>query len=526
MAPTDAFLRPFYFIMQNTLHYPSRTTPLLLAALGVGIAGDLLIPSDLWRAGFALWMAVVAIVAIGLRGRNSSASVAMTAEDGRSYRERTALITGTAVAAAGLAWRDAEMLLPIDLLSTLCMGALVAWHGTGRQLGDLTVVQSLRAAAIGVVTLATGAPSALRDGAEHSEAERAALVRHLRAIMIGIVLGVPPFLLVGGLLGASDQRFADHLSALHRLLTNDGVAHFLTTAFVGWLALGWLRNATRDRVPTVVPEVRSPGLPLLTVSVGLTGLIALLALYLTTQAQALFGGAEHLLATVGLTPAEYARRGFFEMVVASGVVVGTLVVAEWLLHEDPTARRRFAMIGGVLVAEVAALLLSAVARMRLYIGEFGLTEDRVLAVAIMALVAAALAVVVASLPRGQSTRFAPRMLGVTIGWVALLNVVNPEAIVVRTNLARAAEGGTFDVSYHAKLSGDAVAVLVAEAGRLPAPTCAALSTALTAHWSKRLAESSGDWRSESLSSRRARTWHAAGATLPCRVEGALEGTAQ
>jgi hypothetical protein len=274
-----------------------------------------------------------------------------------------------------------------------------------------------------------------------------------------------------------------------------------------------------------VPEIRSPGLSFLTVSVGLIGLVALLALYLSTQADALFGGAEHLVATVGLTPAEYARRGFFEMVVAAGVVVATMVAADWLLADDEPTRRRFGMVGGVLVVEVAALLLSAVARMQLYIGEFGLTEDRVLAIAIMGLVGAALVLLLTTLPRGRSARFAPRMLGVTIGWVALLNVVNPEGIVVRTNLARAAEGRTFDVPYHAQLSGDALAVLVAEAGRLPAPTCAALSTALTAHWAKRLAESSGDWRSEGLSSSRARAWHTAGATLPCRADGGAGSTA-
>jgi hypothetical protein len=511
--------------MQSTLPTAMRTTPLLLAALAVGIAGDLLIPNDLWRAGFAAWMAIVAIVAITLRARRTGASMAMTPEAGGTLHERTALIVGAAVAAAGLAWRDAEILLPIDLLSTLCMGALVAWHGTGRRLRELTVVQSARAAVIGVVTLATGAPAALRDGAEHS-ATRVEFARRLRALAIGIVLAIPPLAIVAGLLSESDQRFEAYIVEVHRLLTTTAAQHLLTTVFITWLALGWLRSATHDRVTTIVPEVRSPGLALLSVSVGLGGLIALLALYLTTQAQALFGGAEHLLATVGLTPAEYARRGFFEMVVASGVVVATLVMADWLLRDDETERLRFGMIGGVLVVEVAALLLSAVARMRLYIGEFGLTGDRFFAIAIMALVAAALVVVLTTLPRGQSARFAPRMLGVTIGWVALLNVVNPGAIIVRTNLARAEAGKAFDVPYHAKLSGDALAVFVTEAGRLPAPTCAALSTALTTQWAKRLAESSGDWRSESLSSRRARAWYAAGATLPCRAEGALEGAAQ
>jgi hypothetical protein len=102
----------------------------------------------------------------------------------------------------------------------------------------------------------------------------------------------------------------------------------------------------------------------------------------------------------------------------------------------------------------------------------------------------------------------------------LLNVSNPGAIIVRTNLARAEEGKAFDVPYHAKLSGDALAVFVTEASRLPAATCTALSAALTAHWTKRFAESTGDWRSESLSSQRARAWHAAGAVFPCRAEGA------
>ncbi|MFM2141088.1 MAG: hypothetical protein RLZZ25_1353, partial [Gemmatimonadota bacterium] len=85
--------------MQSTLQQTTiRTTPLLLAALLVGIAGDLLIPQDLWRAGFALWMVGVTFIALGLRTRTATPD-----------RERTALIVGAAIAATGLAWRDAEM---------------------------------------------------------------------------------------------------------------------------------------------------------------------------------------------------------------------------------------------------------------------------------------------------------------------------------------------------------------------------------------------------------------------------------
>jgi hypothetical protein len=213
------------------------------------------------------------------------------------------------------------------------------------------------------------------------------------------------------------------------------------------------------------------------------------------------------------------------MVVAAGVVVATMVAADWLLADDEPTRRRFGMVGGVLIAEVGALLLSAVVRMQLYIREFGLTSDRLLAIAVMVLVAGALVVVITTLPRGRPARFAPRMLLVTIGWVAMLNVTNPDAMVVRTNLARAEAGAPFDVGYHAALSADGLAVLQTEAERLPPETCTALAAALAAHWTTRLTESPDDWRTESLASMQARTWHAEGATLPCRADGGAGSTA-
>jgi len=70
------------------------------------------------------------------------------------------------------------------------------------------------------------------------------------------------------------------------------------------------RSATPLRVP--VSKVRSPGLPFLSVGVGLYALIALLVLFLATQA-ACCSGRAFLLATQGLTVAAYAREGFFSL---------------------------------------------------------------------------------------------------------------------------------------------------------------------------------------------------------------------
>ena len=73
--------------------------------------------------------------------------------------------------------------------------------------------------------------------------------------------------------------------------------------------------------------MRSPSIAFTSVSVALYGLVVLLALFLGTQARVLFGGAAYLEATAGLTVAEYARAGFFQLVVAGGETSGACVQA-------------------------------------------------------------------------------------------------------------------------------------------------------------------------------------------------------
>jgi hypothetical protein len=211
----------------------------------------------------------------------------------------------------------------------------------------------------------------------------------------------------------------------------------------------------------------------------------------------LYGGAEYLRTTAGLTVAEYAREGFFQLVVVAGIVLVTLVAADWLVAKEAEAVKRYRAVGTVLVGLVAALLVSAVTRMWLYVSNFGLTIDRVLATSIMFWVLAAFVTYAATMLRGRGDRFAPVLLMVTIGWVALLNAASPEGIVVRTNLARAAAGKKFDAPYHAKLSADALPMLIKAAPTLPAKECAALSESLKTVWTARH-EKRADWRSWNL----------------------------
>ncbi len=455
---------------------------ILFAALLIAVAGDLLLRGGEPRLGFTLLIALVTGSAVVIGGR--------------ADRERTFLLAGTAVAALGVVLRDSEALYAIDLLSVLCMGALAVWRGSGRSLARLEVLDAPRAAVLAVLTTLVGAPEVLR-ATGHAEPDDGARAARTRARAIGTVLALPPLLLVTALLGSADSVFGGFLQNTADFLALEGVQHVVVIVVLAWLAMGWLLGTLDGSAVVKLPEIRSPGLPFASVSVGLYGLVLLLTLFLGTQVRVLFGGAEYLSTTAGLTVAEYAREGFFQLVVVAGIVLATLIAADWLMAREEAAVRRYRAAGTVLVGLVAALLVSAVARMWLYVTNFGLTIDRVLATAIMLWVVAAIVTFAVTMLRGRGERLAPVMLIVTIGWVVSLNAVNPEAIVVRTNVARAAAGKAFDAPYHAKLSADALPALLAAAPTLPATACAALSESLATVWKERRA-ARGDWRSLSL----------------------------
>ena len=457
---------------------------LVIAAGVVGISGDVLLRGGMWRLGFAIWIAVLAGAVFVV---HLSAS-----------RERIALLCGLCAAAFGLAWRDAEMIYTINLLSVLCMGAIVIWHGTGQHIREFAIVDVVRAPLLAIGNSLGGATVVLRQLTGPRSGE-SSLTAQLRALTVGVILAAPPAILVASLLSSSDAVFGRRLDAIVAFLTADAIHHAFVAAVMSWLAAGWIRGASGDAMSHFVPNVPTPTVPLLSVSIILGAQIAVLGLFCATQLETLFGGHAFLLRTEGLSLATYAREGFFETVVAAGMVVGTLVVAEWLLGDaHDVSPKRVPIMGAILLVLVALLLVSGILRIALYVREFGMTVDRALASAGVVWVAAIVVIAALTTLRHRAHRFLPITLVATIAWVATVNVINLEGLVVRYNLHRTDTGASFDVAYHAKLSADALPALVSGASRLPAAQCDELARALTLAWGVRLAdpETGGrDWRS-------------------------------
>jgi hypothetical protein len=237
----------------------------------------------------------------------------------------------------------------------------------------------------------------------------------------------------------------------------------MLTGTVAWLAAGMMFFAQRrpERVAS------TPFAPKLGAVEGLTLLLAvdgLFALFAAVQSACLFGGR---LPVHGITYAEYARRGFFELLTVAVLSLVLLSAAQRLVKlETAGVRALFRGAGAAQVALVLLMLLGAVTRLQMYEEAYGYTEERLLAHALMPVLAALLVF------RGvtlfwRPQRFGPAVLAAGLLYLALLNALNPEAQVARLNLARYAQTGTVDADYLATLGPDARPDLDDALPRLP-----------------------------------------------------------
>ncbi len=162
---------------------------------------------------------------------------------------------------------------------------------------------------------------------------------------------------------------------------------------------------------------------------------------------------------------------------------------------------RFRALSATLLVLIGLMMMSAVQRMRLYMDAYGLTQDRVYAMAFMIWIGVVLALFGATVLRGMRNRFAFGAVTTGFATLAVLNIMNPDAVIVRTNLARAEAGAELDLEYATRLHADAIPELIARApALLPEDQCDVFWRAID-RWTPREAT---DWRTWNLSRAKAR----------------------
>jgi hypothetical protein len=196
-------------------------------------------------------------------------------------------------------------------------------------------------------------PIALRElftGQRNAGArERARTTLRLSLIVGGLLL------VFGSLLRSADPIFAS-LVSLPELDVETIASHVILMGFCAWIAGGWAYGALAES-PSLrrAPERFPVTLGALDLTTALGTLAVLFGAYVLTQLGWFFGGERFLRATTGLTAAQYARQGFFQMVWVVTLVVPLLLATRAVLAPDPALARRHTLMSLPIVALLGAI---------------------------------------------------------------------------------------------------------------------------------------------------------------------------
>ena len=320
--------------------------------------------------------------------------------------------------------------------------------------------------------------------------------KKLKDVTRGVLIAAPLLLVFGGLFASADEAFRGLITRIFDFQWLDGQWLFQTVAiflFCGVLAAGVYRMilSKSEDVPLGPPVAPNDSnrLGITEVSIVLGLLNDLFGIFVWIQAQYLFGGVRHLKLVEGLTYAEYARHGFFELAAVATCAIATILGFHALLKQPELNQRKYSINAGVLAVLVGVVMASAFQRMNLYINFAGLTELRVYTTAFMVWIAAVLIWLAATVLRGERRRFAFGALVSGLAGVLALNVINPDAAIARFNLSGSAR--QVDLSYLESLSLDAAPVIAATSGNLSPKQAAELRGELRKRWTQ---EVDADWR--------------------------------
>lgn len=472
---------------------------LLIVALALGWGVDLLFDGHTLGLSVPLFVGALLLALAGLGGR---AGV-------RPAWQAVALAVPLLGFAGGIAVRANGLLTVLNLLAVLTLLGLLAdrWGGARPSpLGLLAYPFALLRTLGHMVVL----PAPLLPAAIDLTATRQGWPRVV-PVLRGLLLALPVLGVFTGLLASADLVFAHTLAGLFQL---DFVTQLPEWGWRGavvlgasWAIAGGLAYALTRRDPDHAPDPTELELATLSRRVGIgfveatTLLVLVDALFLAfgwLQWTYLFGGQANITAA-GFTYADYARRGFFELLLVAVLTLGLIVGLHALTRRQSRGQARlFQALSTGLVGLVLVLIVTALQRMLLYEEAYGYTELRLYVHVFLIWLAVVFGLFLVALWT-RPALFAGGCLVAALGFLATLNGINPDATIAQQNLARYATSGKLDAYYLTQLSVDAVPALLPALAQVRGEE----REILRAHLARQLQElesnpASQDWRAWNL----------------------------
>lgn len=401
-----------------------------------------------------------------------------------------------AVVFAGVAaWRDSPFLLALNLGLSAFFFALAAAYSRDSGLANSALTSYPVRLVQSAVNAVFGCPRYLFGEVKWREFRHLTFSQKVVSVFRGLLLALPLLIIFGALFRSADARFELIVSHALAWLPPLSIFHLAWVCVASWLLAGFLRQylfVEPVRYSAAAAPRASFQIGTIEIVIVLCCLNALFLGFVLTQLPYFFGGGEHVLNTANLTLANYARRGFFELVTVAALLLPVLLCLDWMLKKG-SAREQIIVraLSAGLIALLFVVMGSAVKKMLLYTNTFGLTELRLYVTAFIGFLALVFLWFCATVLPGRREQFA--FGAIVIGALSAFAVqaINPDALIARTNLTRAASGQRVDLAYLLSLGADTVPVITAKRDSVSAEMREQLDAAVRL---KAIAYAARDWR--------------------------------
>ena len=286
----------------------------------------------------------------------------------------------------------------------------------------------------------------------------------LKNILIGLIISAPLLLIVIALLAEADTVFQNVIADIFKSLEfidtipfteHVGVIGIITVLLFGYLAV--VLRAGVEEVPA--PVERGTGSSDATIVVTVLVMVnAVYILFCAIQFTYLFGGEDVIRSIPDYTYAEYARRGFSELIVVTVINLSILLIGLRVTKNDGKLERLVLMLRCLLVLCTTIMLYSAHLRLKLYEEAYGYTYARIFAHTFIALLFVFFMFVLYKFWRREFPLLKAFAIAALLTYTTL-NYVNVDAAIARKNVDRYFTTGKIDLDYLQELSYDAISEL-------------------------------------------------------------------
>src|SRR3989344_1502631 len=276
----------------------------------------------------------------------------------------------------------------------------------------------------------------------------------LSQVIKGIVMAVPVLFIFLILFSSADLIFQKYVSDLINIdikpevVFRSALVLFATLVYIGAYSYIFREAKNQNESPQ---NNKTSSFSHIESSILLGSVNVLFFVFILVQFAYLFGGEGNISAQ-GFTYAEYARRGFFELIAVSIIsLLLLLAIEKYIIKENENHARGFKIL----------IMVSAFTRLTLYEEAYRFTILRFYSHAFIILLAAVYCLLLYKIYKDKrENAFAFRGFILVASFLVIMNFFNPEAFIARRNIERFTDTGNLDIFYLSRLSDDALPDMV------------------------------------------------------------------